>query len=395
MADAEEITPFTLDVPDAALHDLHRRISDTRWPESPSDADWRLGPPLGYLRELAEYWRDNYDWRAAEWRINQFAQFTTQIDDQNIHFLHVRSAEPNAVPLILTHGWPGSIVEYLELVGPLTDPAAHGCVDASGVGGRGNPADAFHVVVPSIPGFGLSGATNEPGWGVDRIAHAWAELMRRLGYSRYLAHGNDWGSAITRELGLADPSHVAALHVLQIFNATASPSSTDSDDPEERRSAAASRRYRDELGGYSAIQATRPRLMAYPLTDSPVAQLAWIVDAFKNWTDIRDLPEEAVDRDTMLTNIMLYWLTGTAGSSARLYQESFGTFLQPSPRPGTVPTAVALFPRDIALPVRRIAEQSNNIVRWTTFERGGHFASLEVPDLVLGDLRAAFRPFRS
>jgi microsomal epoxide hydrolase len=384
MADAEEIDPFTLDVPDAALHELHRRISGTRWPDSPSDADWHLGPPLGYLRELAEYWRDRYDWRAAERRINQFAQFSTRIDGQNVHFLHVRSAEPNAVPLILTHGWPGSIVEYLELVGPLADPAAHG----------GDPADAFHVVVPSIPGFGLSGVTHEPDWGVDRIAHAWAELMRRLGYSRYLAHGNDWGSAITRELGLADPSHVAALHVLQVFNAIAGPSAADSDDPEERRSAVAAQRYRDELGGYSAIQATRPRLMAYALNDSPVAQLAWVVDAFKNWTDSRDLPEEAVDRDTMLTNIMLYWLTGTAGSSARLYQESFGTFMAPA-RPSTVPTAVALFPRDIALPVRRIAEQSNNIVRWTTYERGGHFASLEVPDLVLADVRAAFRPFRS
>jgi microsomal epoxide hydrolase len=387
-SDTTQLTPFRLDIPESALDDLRRRLADTRWPDqpapaTPADGGWRLGPPLDYLRELAEYWRRDYDWRAAEARINEFPQFTTQIDGQRVHFLHVRSAEPTARPLILTHGWPGSIVEYLDLIGPLTDPAAHG----------GDPADAFHVVLPSIPGFGLSGVTTETGWEAARVARAWAELMRRLGYDRYLAHGGDWGSAITRELGLADPEHVAALHVLQIFSAAVGAQNADLDVPEERRSVEAGRRYRDELAGYSAIQSTRPQLMAYALTDSPVAQLAWIVDGFKHWTDSVDVPEDAVDRDAMLTNVMLYWLTGTAGSSARFYYDGFRGFRQAAGR-CTVPTAVAVFPRDISVPVRRIAEQTNNIVRWTHFDRGGHFASLEEPDLVLADLRESFRPYR-
>ncbi|HEX4356590.1 MAG TPA: epoxide hydrolase [Pseudonocardia sp.] len=389
MTDASaELTPFRLDIPQSALDDLHRRLADTRWPDqpapaTPADGGWALGPPADYLRELAGYWRDKYDWRAAEARINAFPQVTTEIDGARVHFLHVRSAEPTAVPLILTHGWPGSIVEYLDLIGPLTDPAAHG----------GDPADAFHVVLPSIPGYGLSGVTGETGWEAARVARAWAELMRRLGYDRYLAHGGDWGSAITRELGLADAEHVAALHVLQIFSAAVTPDTADLDDPEERRSVEAGRRYRGELSGYSTLQMTRPQLISYALTDSPVGQLAWIVDAFQHWTDSTDTPESAVDRDAMLTNVMLYWLTGTAGSSARYYYDGFRNFRQ-AERVGTVPTAVAVFPRDISVPIRRVAERSDNIVRWTTFDRGGHFASLEEPDLVLADLRETFRPYR-
>jgi microsomal epoxide hydrolase len=390
VTDADALTPFRLHFPQSALDELHRRLSETRWPDQPtlagagdpSDPGWTLGPPVGYLRELAEYWARDYDWRAAEARINEFDQFTTQIDGHPVHLLHVRSAEPNAVPLILTHGWPGSIVEYLDLIGPLTDPAAHG----------GDPADSFHVVVPSIPGFGLSGVTQATGWDVPRIARAWATLMDRLGYQRYLAHGNDWGAAITRELGLVAPDRVRALHVLQIFSAGASARTADITDPEQRRSVRAGQRYREELGGYSAIQSTRPQLIAYGLTDSPVAQLAWIVDAFKHWTDSTDVPESAVDRDAMLTNVMLYWLTGTAGSSARIYYESVGA-LRSAPRMCTVPTSVAVFPRDIALPVRQIAERHTDIVRWTNFDRGGHFAPLEEPDLVLADLRESFRPY--
>jgi microsomal epoxide hydrolase len=381
-SDTTQLTPFRLDIPESALDDLRRRLADTRWPDqpapaTPADGGWRLGPPLDYLRELAEYWRRDYDWRAAEAQINEFPQFTTQIDGQRVHFLHVRSAEPTARPLILTHGWPGSIVEYLDLIGPLTDPAAHG----------GDPADAFHVVLPSIPGFGLSGVTTETGWEAARVARAWAELMRRLGYDRYLAHGGDWGSAITRELGLADPEHVAALHVLQIFAAAVGAQNADLDVPEERRSVEAGRRYRDELAGYSAIQSTRPQLMAYALTDSPVAQLAWIVDGFKHWTDSVDVPEDAVDRDAMLTNVMLYWLTGTAGSSARLYYESAR---RPTHERSSTPTALAVFPAELTAPIRAVAERFDTIVRWTEMPRGGHFAALEEPELLVEDIRAFF-----
>ncbi|HEY1967521.1 MAG TPA: epoxide hydrolase [Pseudonocardia sp.] len=383
MSLSEEFVPFRLDVPQAELDQLHRRITETRWPDQPADAGWSLGPPVDYLRELAEYWRDKYDWRAAEARINAHDQFRTEIDGATVHFLHARSASPDAVPLILTHGWPGSIVEYLDLIGPLTDPAAHGA----------DPTDAFHVVVPSIPGFGLSGPTRETGWTVHRVARAWAELMRRLGYSRYLAHGNDWGAAITRELGLVDPSHVAALHVLQLFRSTVNSHTGDPSDPEERRAIASGRRYRAELGGYAAIQSTRPQLIGYALTDSPVGQLAWIVDGFRNWTDSAELPEEAVHRDAMLTNIMLYWLTGTAGSSARFYRDNAQVW-NDTPEPSSVPTAVAVFPADIAVAIRRIAEQTDNIVHWTRFDRGGHFGPLEQPDLLLTDLRTALRPHR-
>jgi epoxide hydrolase len=374
------VEPFRLDVPAAELDELHRRLDATRWPAQPAGAGWESGPPRDDLRELAGYWRDGYDWRAAEARINAFPQFTTTIDGANVHFLHVRSAEPSATPLILSHGWPGSIVEYLDLVGPLTDPVAHG----------GEPADACHVVLPSLPGFGLSGPTPDTGWAAARTARAWAELMARLGYSRYLAHGNDWGSAITRELGLADPEHVAALHVTQIFGAGATRRDGARDGGEEQRSLTASVRYRTDLAGYSAIQSTRPQLMAYALTDSPVAQLAWILDAFAHWTDPGGQRFGGIDRDHILTNVMLYWLTRTAGSSAFFYQAGFGRLTGEPPR-GTVPTSVAVFPHDIALPVRARAERTDNIVRWTTHPRGGHFASLEAPDLLLGDLRAWLR----
>jgi microsomal epoxide hydrolase len=380
----DQIVPFRLEIPQAELDDLHRRIAGTRWPEETASTGWALGPPLAYLRELASYWRETYDWRAVEARINSFGQFRTEIDGARVHFLHVRSTSPHAVPLVLTHGWPGSVVEYLDLIGPLTDPEAHG----------GSAEDAFHVVVPSIPGFGLSGPTGESAWTVRRVARAWAELMRRLGYSRYLAHGNDWGSAITRDVGIVDPGHAAALHVLQLFGSTVNSHTADPDDPEEQRAVAAGRRYRTELHGYAAVQSTRPRLIGYALTDSPIGQLAWIVDGFRNWTDAEELPEEAVDRDTMLTDVMLYWLTGTAGSSARFYRDNGVTWNKP-PEPSTVPTAVAVFPRDIAVPIRRVAERTNNIVRWTRFDRGGHFGPLEEPDLLVADLRAAFRDYRS
>jgi microsomal epoxide hydrolase len=286
------------------------------------------------------------------------------------------------LPLLLTHGWPGSVVEFLGLIGPLTDPAAHG----------GDRADAFHVIIPTVPGFGLSGQA--AGWSVQRAAPAWAELMRRLGYSRYVAHGGDTGALISRQLGLVDPEHLVAVHLTLIPSATPTAETADMSDPAERRAVEYAARLYYEIGAYAMLQATRPQSLAYGLTDSPVGQLAWIVERFKDWTDSVDAPEDAVDRDAMLTNVMIYWLNATAGSSARYYKVHTGNWGEPEP-PSGVPTAVAVLPRDIGAPVRRLAETNHKIVRWTEYERGGHFAAMEVPDLLVADLRASFQDYRA
>lgn len=377
------ITPYRIAVPQEELDDLHSRLVRTRWPDEPAGIDWSFGVPVRYMRELAEYWRTSYDWRSVEAQLNSYPQFTTDIDGQPIHFLHIRSPEPDAMPLLMTHGWPSSIAQYLDMIGPLSDPQAFG----------GDPHDAFHLVIPSPPGFGFSGPTRETGWTIARVATAWAELMRRLGYERYLAHGSDFGAVTTRHLGLIDTEHLAAVHVTQVFDASVSEEDADLSRPEEARSLAAAQRYEYELGGYAAIQGTRPQLIAYGLTDSPVFQLAWIADGFKNWTDTDALPEDAVGRDAMLTAAMFYWLTGTAASSARYYKEGTESWGELEPA-STVPTAVAVFQHDIAIPLRRLAERNHTIVRWTEFEKGGHFAALEQPALLVDDLRAAFRPFR-
>ncbi|WP_159847749.1 epoxide hydrolase family protein [Nocardia sp. CY41] len=374
-----EITPFRIDVPQEQLDDLNRRLDATRWPDSAPGAGWAQGIPLDYTRELADYWRNTYDWRAQEARLNSFPQFRTEIDGHHVHFIHVRSAEPDALPLVLTHGWPGSIVEFLDVIGPLTDPVAHG----------GNAEDAFHVVVPTIPGYGLSGPA--VGWSTTRAARAWAVLMARLGYDRYAAHGEDTGAAISRELAAIDAEHVVAVHLTDMASATLE--TADPGDPAEQRAVELARRYEYELGAYAMLQATRPQTLSYALTDSPVAQLAWIVERFKDWTDSTNAPEDAVDRDAMLTNVMIYWLNGTAGSSARYYYEGAATWGTPEPYTA-VPVAVAVLPHNIGAPVRRIAEQNHNIVRWTEFDRGGHFAAMEEPDLIIGDLRATFSAYR-
>ncbi|MET9387749.1 epoxide hydrolase family protein [Streptomyces sp. NPDC002928] len=391
---ADGIRPFRLAIPQSGLDDLHDRLDRTRWPDALPGVGWSYGVPRDYLRELVRYWRHEYDWRAAEARLNEWPQFTTTIDGANIHFAHIRSPEPGATPLIITHGWPGSIVEFLDVVGPLTDPAAHG----------GDPADAFHVVVPGIPGFGLSGPTEETGWEPRRIADAWVELMARLGYERFGAQGGDWGAAISRELGRAHPDRVIGVHLnlLPGAQATREPTTEELDalSPEERERALTSWRrwsaWSLEGTGYAVLQSTRPQTLAYALTDSPVGQLAWIIEKFREWTDSEELPEEAVDRDRLLTNVMLYWLTGTAGSSARIYYErahTTGRIAAPQ-EPSTAPTALALFPAEPQVPLRHKAERSENIVRWTEFDRGGHFAAMEEPDLLVGDVRAFFRELR-
>lgn len=378
-----EIRPFRIDIPQADLDDLKARLAQTRWPDQLPGVGWDYGIPLDYVQNLAEYWRTGYDWRVHERTLNSFPQFTTRIDGQQVHFFHVRSLEPDAIPLIMTHGWPGSVVEFINVIGPLTDPRAH---DA-------DPADAFHLVVPSIPGYGFSGPTHDRGWNVHRIAQAWAELMRRLGYDRYGAQGGDWGSGISRELGLVAGEHIIGVH-LNMLSPWVPADATDLTD-EERERAETLRRFRTTGSGYGAIQSTRPQTVAYGLTDSPAGQLAWITEKFGEWTD-DGLPDEAVDRDQLLTNVSVYWLTKTAGSSARLYYEAArsGLGVAAPSAISTVPTGLAVFPREIARPIRRFAEQSNNIVRWTEYDRGGHFAAMEVPELLVGDIRAFFRELR-
>ncbi|MFE4417940.1 epoxide hydrolase family protein [Streptomyces sp. NPDC056817] len=391
---ADGIRPFRLSVPQSDLDDLHDRLDRTRWPDELPGAGWDYGVPVDYLRELVRYWRHDYDWRAAEALLNRWPQFTTTIDGANVHFAHIRSPEPDATALVVTHGWPGSIVEFLDIVGPLTDPAAHG----------GDPADAFHVVLPTIPGFGLSGPTTERGWEAGRVADAWAELMRRLGYERFGAQGGDWGAAISRELGRVHPGRVIGVHLNLLPGAQQSTEPTGEElaglGSEERERTLASWRRWDtwqrEGTGYAVLQATRPQTLAYALTDSPVGQLAWIVEKFREWTDSEEPPEEAVDRDRLLTDVMLYWLTRTAGSSARIYYErahASGRAAAPA-EPSTAPTAVAVFPAELQVPLRHRAERTENIVRWTRFDRGGHFAAMEEPDLLVADVRAFFRQLR-
>ncbi|MET9478971.1 epoxide hydrolase family protein [Streptomyces sp. NPDC006638] len=385
------IRPFRLDIPQAALDDLAVRLDATRWPDGPTAPGWTQGVPPAYLKELAAYWRTTYDWREHEAHLNRFPQFMTTIDGADVHFLHIRSpeaeaeAEARALPLLITHGWPGSVVEFLDVIGPLTDPRSFG----------GAPADAFDLVIPSIPGYGLSGPTTDAGWDVHRVAGAWAELMRRLGYQRYGAQGGDWGHAITLELAAVAPGQVVAIHLNTLL--TLPP-----DDPAVAAELTADDWARldrllasePEMSGYAKIQGTRPQTLAYALTDSPVGQLAWIVEKFKEWTDSTHVPEDAVSRDRLLTNVMLYWLTATAGSSARHYWEAaHAAGAARTERPAT-PTGVAVFAADAARPVRRLAERDHHIVHWSELPRGGHFAAMEQPDLFTADVRTFFRRFR-
>jgi epoxide hydrolase len=395
VTDDRQLRPFRVQVPQADLDDLADRLRRTRWPDELPGVGWTRGVPLGYLKELAAHWADGYDWRAWEARLNRLPQFTTTVDGQTVHFVHARSPEPDALPLLAVHGWPGSIVELLEVIGPLADPRAHG----------GQAADAFHVVAPSIPGFGFSGPTREPGWDVARVAGAFATLMERLGHRRYGVHGGDWGAFIGRELGRAHPDRVAGVHLTMLPSAvpTAEPPPHElaalGQAERERVRASLQRRARTtgEEMGYGVLQSTRPQTLAYALHDSPVGQLAWIVEKFQAWTDCAERPEEAVDRDQMLTDVALYWLTGTAGSSARLYYEATHAaagWAAVAGGPSTTPTGVAVFPRDTSLPVRHLAERDNRILHWSELERGGHFPAMEVPELLVGDIRAFFRLVR-
>ncbi|WP_433236284.1 epoxide hydrolase family protein [Actinomadura nitritigenes] len=386
--------PFRIEVPQADLDDLRRRLAGTRWPDELPGVGWSRGVPLGYLKELARYWRDEFDWRAAEADLNHHPQFIAEIDGATVHFLHVRSPEPGALPLVLTHGWPGSVAEFIDIIGPLTDPRAHG----------GDPQDAFHLVIPSIPGFGFSRPLRTPGWNARRVAGAWAELMRRLGYREFAAHGGDAGAVISMELGRAAPGRVLGVHVTMLLTfPSGEPGELDGLDAADHERLARLAWFDAELSGYIKLQSTRPQTLAYALTDSPAGQLAWIVERFREWSGSRGLPEDAVDRDRMLTTVSIYWLTATAGSAAQHYYEGAGDLRRTGDAdrrgerrpPLAVPVGVAVFPRDVLPPVRRLAERDvATITRWTEFDRGGHFPAMEQPDLLVGDVRSFFRPLR-
>jgi pimeloyl-ACP methyl ester carboxylesterase len=369
----DEIRPSRIAIPQADLDDLRDRLARTRWPDELPGVGWDYGVAVGYVKDLTTYWRSGYDWRAWEASLNAYPQFTTTIGGQNIHFLHVRSPEPGALPLILTHGWPGSVVEFLKVIDSLSDPRSHG----------GDPADAFHLVIPSLPGFGFSGPTNEKGWNRYRIAKAWAELMRRLGYDRYGAHGNDAGSFVSPEVGRIDPEHVAGVHVTQIYSfPSGDPTELADLTLEDRRALEMLQWFSENKMAFNQLQSTQPQTLAFALLDSPVGQLAWNAQLFG----------DAVDADFILTNVMLYWLTGTAASSARLYYEDAHT--DHPTQPTTTPTGVAAFANDFS-GIRRFAERDHkHIVHWSTFDLGGHYAAHQVPDLLIGDIRAFFRRFR-
>ncbi|TXK39417.1 epoxide hydrolase family protein [Nonomuraea sp. C10] len=368
------IREFHLDIPQADLDDLRERLSRTRYPVQTPGAGSERGVTVAELRELAGYWATGYDWRAHEAELNAHPQYVTEIDGQDIHFLHVRSPEPDATPLILTHGWPGSVVEFLDVIGPLTDPEAHG----------GDPADAFHLVIPSVPGFGPSAPLRGTGWTLGRIARAWATLMARLGYERYGAQGGDWGSGISRELGLTDAEHVIGVHVNYLMTFPSGDLGEVSESDKARL--AKLEEFTGDMGGYMAIQSSRPHTLGFGLADSPAGQLAWIAEKFREWTD------RPVDRDRLLTNVSLYWLTNTADSAAQIYWEFSHAWSMPQSSP--TPLGVAVFPHDIVLPIRRLAERTDKVVHWTEFETGGHFAAMEEPELLVRDIRAFFRSVR-
>jgi pimeloyl-ACP methyl ester carboxylesterase len=381
---SDELGEFRVEIPEGDLRDLRERLERTRWPDAETVSDWSQGVPLDYIRELCAYWADGYDWRATEARLNTLPQFRTTIDGLGIHFIHVRSRHPDALPLVITHGWPGSIVEFLKVIEPLTDPTAHG----------GTPADAFHVVCPSLPGYGFSDKPEQPGWGVERIAAAWTTLMARLGYHRYGAQGSDWGTSISASIGQQDPEHVIGIHLTPPL-APPDPATFDDLTERERAALASLQRSAESDSGYYQEHATRPQTIGYALVDSPAALCAWIIEKFWAWTDCDGRIENVLTRDELLDNLMLYWLPRTGASSARLYWESFAQVSEwisgPTLDTITIPTGCSVFPKELQRPSRRWAEKRFTDIRyWNEPEKGGHFAAFEQPQLFVHEVRSCF-----
>ena len=383
-----QLKPFRCDIRDSVIVDLKQRLAHTRFPDQLDGADWDYGTELGFAQALCTYWRDQFDWRATEERFNRFPQFTTEIDGENVHFYHIRSPEPDAVPLIITHGYPGSVAEFLDIFGPLSNPVAFG----------GNPRDAFHVIAPSIPGYGFSGPTRTKGFTANRAGAINTRIMELLGYERYFAQGGDWGSTIASHMALSHPERVVALHINLIVGMPPDPANPLAGLTEEECAAVAwKRNYDAHESGYQLIQGTKPQSLAYGLTDSPAGLAAWVVEKFKTWSDCDGDVESVLSKDRLLENIMLYWVTGTINSAMRLYYESIGPGRLPTtPRPRVqVPTGAAVFPGEIRPTPRLWAEQMYNIVRWQKMPKGGHFAAMEQPKIFVDELRDFFRDYRA
>jgi pimeloyl-ACP methyl ester carboxylesterase len=372
---SDDIRPFRVEVSEAVLDDLRDRLARTRWPDQIPGSGWDYGTDLAYLQDLCGYWETKFDWREQEDRFNRWPHFLTDIDGQQIHFIHAKSDDPDALPLIMSHGWPGSVSEFLDVIEPLRE--------------------SFHVVVPSLPGYGWSGPTTQPGWDVKRVAQAWAALMARLGYDRYGAQGGDWGAMISAQLAALDPEHVIGLHSNMLLAFPEDASGITLTD-EETADLAAAGAFMQTGSAYQEIQGKNPQTLGYGLTDSPAGLAGWIVEKFRAWTDNNGSPEDAVSRDQLLTNITVYWVTKTINSSIRLYCES-----QRSARFGPVgeyigvPTAAAVFPKEMFRIPRAYAESRFNLVRYNRFDRGGHFAALEEPDLLVDDIREFFKELRA
>ena len=376
-----QVAPFSLTITPAALEDLRARLRRVRWPDAETVNDWRQGVPAEYLQSFCHYWLNGYDLNRVQDQLNSLPQFKTVINDVEIYFIHVKSSQADATPLIMTHGWPGSVIEFLKVIKPLTEPGT----DAS------LAAPAFDVVIPALPGFGLSGKPTTTGWGVEKIARSWNELMQRLGYERYYAQGGDWGAAVTSEIGRQNLGQCKAIHVNM---PTAWPTNAARQNPTAADEAAfkGARFYRDWDSGYSHQQATRPQSIGYSLSDSPVAQAAWILEKFYAWTDCDGHPENVLTKDELLDNIMLYWLTNTAASSARLYWESFGQNIKGEENQIHLPTGCSIFPKEIVpTPREWAAQRYKNIVYWRYLDKGGHFAAFEQPELFVTEMRDWFK----
>ncbi len=373
-----DISPFSIDITAQQITDLKARLALTRWPDKETPDDWSQGIPLGYMREIHDYWLNHYDWPARQAQLNAWPGFLTELDGLDIHFLHIRSPHDQARPLLITHGWPGSIVEFQKVIGPLTNPTQYG----------GSAADAFHLVCPTLPGFGFSGKPTAPGWDIAKIATAWNSLMVRLGYNRYLAQGGDWGAIVTSMIGAQNLGNCEGIHITMPI-VPPDPETMGDLSELEKATLAALKFYQDHDSGYSKQQATRPQTLGYGLADSPIGQAAWILEKFYQWTDCDGHPENVISRDELLDNVMLYWLPDAGASSARIYWESFG---RTGNDPINLPVGCSIFPKEIFKTSERWARKRfTNLVHFRELKKGGHFAALEQPETFIQELRDCFR----